>query len=101
MSDLKVAVLGGGSWGTTVASLVSRNNPVSLWARNPETVEQINTEHRNSTYLPGVPLPEKLVATHRIEEAINMASVVVMGIPSQHFRKCSTTSKDPCSRGFR
>ena len=63
MSDLKVAVLGGGSWGTAVASLASRNSAVSLWARNPDTVEEINTEHRNNTYLPGIMLPEKLVAT--------------------------------------
>ena len=47
MTNLKVAVLGGGSWGTTVASLVTRNCPVTLWARNPATVEEINTHHTN------------------------------------------------------
>ena len=99
MSDLKVAVLGGGSWGTTVASLVSRNNPVSLWARNPDTVEQINTEHRNNTYLPEVMLPEKLIATHRIEDAVSFADVVVMGIPSQHFRRVLNDVKAHVRRG--
>jgi glycerol-3-phosphate dehydrogenase (NAD(P)+) len=86
MKDLRVAVLGGGSWGTTVASLVTRNTPVTLWARNPATVEEINTHHTNTTYLPGATLPEKLVATSEIGEAVNSADVVVMGIPSQNFR---------------
>lgn len=86
MSKLKVAVLGGGSWGTTVASLVTRNAPVSLWARNADTVAEINTSHSNETYLPGAKLPEKLVATTDIASAVATADVVVMGIPSHNFR---------------
>ncbi|MDP5054096.1 MAG: NAD(P)H-dependent glycerol-3-phosphate dehydrogenase [Congregibacter sp.] len=86
MSDLKIAVLGGGSWGTTVASLTTRNAPVTIWARNPETVHEINTLHRNQTYLPDAPLPESLRATNDIGEAVANADVVVMGIPSQNFR---------------
>ena len=87
MTDLQVGLLGGGSWGTTVASLVTRNVPVTLWARNPETVIEINTRHTNEKYLPGASLPEKLVATNDIAEAVRNADVVVMGIPSQNFRK--------------
>ncbi len=86
MTDLKVAVLGGGSWGTTVASLVTRNVPVTLWARNAATVEEINSAHTNSTYLPGASIPDKLVATNDIAEAVSGADVIVMGIPSQNFR---------------
>ncbi len=86
MTNLKVGLLGGGSWGTTVASLLTRNVPVKLWARNPATVEEINTRHTNSTYLPGATLPDKLVATNDIGEAVRGADVVVMGIPSQNFR---------------
>jgi glycerol-3-phosphate dehydrogenase (NAD(P)+) len=86
MKELNVAVLGGGSWGTTVASLVSRNAPVILWARNPETVAEINTHHTNEVYLPGATLPDKLVATNDIAEAVHGADVIVMGIPSQNFR---------------
>ena len=87
MTDLQVGLLGGGSWGTTVASLVTRNVPVTLWARNPETVIEINTRHTNEKYLPGASLPEKLVATNDIAEAVRDADVVVMGIPSKNFRK--------------
>lgn len=86
MSHLKVGLLGGGSWGTTVAALVARNAPVVLWARNPETVREINTKHTNETYLPGARLPEKLRATADIGEAVAGADVIVMGIPSQNFR---------------
>jgi glycerol-3-phosphate dehydrogenase (NAD(P)+) len=84
--NLKAALLGGGSWGTTVASLIARNAPVTLWARDEATVTEINTEHSNSKYLPGAGLNSKLVATGSIEEAVASCDVLVMGIPSQHFR---------------
>jgi glycerol-3-phosphate dehydrogenase (NAD(P)+) len=83
---LQVGLLGGGSWGTTVASLVSRNAPVTLWARNPDTVNEINTQHTNEVYLPGARLPEKLAATNDIAEAVKTADVIIMGIPSHNFR---------------
>ncbi|PLW83689.1 NAD(P)H-dependent glycerol-3-phosphate dehydrogenase [Kineobactrum sediminis] len=86
MNNLKVGLLGGGSWGTTVAALVTRNAPVTLWARNADTVREINQQHSNETYLPGARLPEKLRATSDIGEAVAGADVVVMGIPSQNFR---------------
>jgi glycerol-3-phosphate dehydrogenase (NAD(P)+) len=85
--NLKAALLGGGSWGTTVASLIARNAPVTLWARDEATVTEINTEHSNSKYLPGARLNSKLVATGSIEEAVASCDVLVMGIPSQHFRR--------------
>lgn len=83
---LKVGLLGGGSWGTTVAALVTRNAPVTLWARNIATVEEINSRHSNEIYLPGATLPTSLRATGNVEEAIADADVVIMGIPSQSFR---------------
>tara|TARA_R110000823_G_scaffold119998_16_gene244497 strand:+ start:1762 stop:2766 length:1005 start_codon:yes stop_codon:yes gene_type:complete len=86
MGTLNVAVLGGGSWGTTVASLVTRNAPVTLWARNSATVDEINSQHTNETYLPGATLPEKLRATTNLAEAVNSADLVVMAVPSQYFR---------------
>ena len=59
----KIAVMGGGSWGTTVASLVSRNADIMLWARDAATVEDINCNHRNSRYLGDAPLNPTLLAT--------------------------------------
>jgi glycerol-3-phosphate dehydrogenase (NAD(P)+) len=84
--NLKAGLLGGGSWGTTVASLIARNAPVKIWARCADTVNEINERHSNSKYLPGATLNSKLVATHSIEEAVSGCDVLVMGVPSQHFR---------------
>ncbi len=83
---LKAGLLGGGSWGTTVASLIARNAPVRIWARCEDTVREINKDHRNSKYLPGARLNPRLKATHSIRKAVKGCDVLVMGIPSQHFR---------------
>ena len=55
--DIRVAVIGAGSWGTTVAALAAQNTPTTLWARRPELAEQIDTEHVNGTYLADYVLP--------------------------------------------
>ena len=81
-----VAVVGAGSWGTTVASLASRNAPTRLWARSKDLADQINVEHRNGQYLRDYPLPDTLAATCDLEEAVSNADVVVMGVPSHGFR---------------
>jgi len=83
---LKVGLLGGGSWGTTVASLTAKNTPTKMWARNANTVEEINRHHRNEKYLPGAQLTESLQATQSIKSAVEDADVIVMGVPSQSFR---------------
>lgn len=83
---LKVGLLGGGSWGTTVASLVSRNAPITLWARDAETVDGINRDRENRKYLPGIKLPPALRATADLGEAVAGADVLVMGVPSHSFR---------------
>lgn len=83
---LRVALLGGGSWGTTVASLTARNSPTIMWARDNKTVEDINKHHRNDKYLAGLPLNESLKATTSIKTAVCDADVIVMGVPSHSFR---------------
>jgi len=90
---LKVGLLGGGSWGTTVASLTSKNAETTLWARDEATVNEINEEHTNSKYLPGALLHKSLRASTSIEETVKHADVVVMGIPSQHFRSVLKDAK--------
>lgn len=91
--DLKIGLLGGGSWGTTVASMIARKRPVKMWARNQATVDDINNNHRNEKYLPGADLTPSLVATNSIEEAIHDADVLVMGVPSQSFRRVLEDAK--------
>lgn len=84
--NLRVTVLGAGSWGVTVASLASRNAPTTIWARRQEIVDEINQKHTNERYLPGTELPAELVATGSIEDAVRAADVLVMGVPSHGFR---------------
>ena len=91
---LKVGLLGGGSWGTTVASVVARNSPVTLWARDEATVSEINTRHTNEKYLPGAKLPATLRATADIGEAAGPADVVIVGVPSQGFRGALQQAKE-------
>jgi glycerol-3-phosphate dehydrogenase (NAD(P)+) len=86
MSSIRVAVLGGGSWGTTVAHICAHNAPTVLWARNDETVEGVNERHENSRYLAGYGLHPELTATSDLEAALDRADVLVMGVPSQGFR---------------
>ena len=84
--EIRVAVIGAGSWGTTVAALAAHNAPTVLWARRAELAEEIDTEHRNGDYLPDYFLPAQLRATSDLEEAVRQADVLVMGVPSQGFR---------------
>ena len=82
----RVAVIGAGSWGTTVAAIAAGNAPTTLWARRPELAAEIVTEHENAAYLPGVRLPDALHATASLEEACTGADVLVLGVPSHGLR---------------
>jgi glycerol-3-phosphate dehydrogenase (NAD(P)+) len=83
---LNVTVVGAGSWGTAVASIVARSRPVTLWARRPELAAAITDRHENVDYLPGVELPDSLTATTELLAAVASADVVVMGVPSHGYR---------------
>jgi glycerol-3-phosphate dehydrogenase (NAD(P)+) len=82
-----VVVLGGGSWGTTIASICARRGPTLQWVRSDETAKDINDNHRNSRYLgKDVELSDTLRATTDFTEAAHCADVIVMGVPSHGFR---------------
>ena len=83
---IRVAVIGGGSWGTTVAHLAAHTVPTVLWARRSDLAEEINEHHTNDRYLPGYKLHDDLWATDDLREAVRGADVIVMGVPSQGFR---------------
>ncbi len=85
MAD-KVAVIGAGSWGTTVAAMAATSAATILWARRPELAEHIDRRHHNDDYLPGVALPVDLRATASLEEAVSGSTLVVMAVPSHGFR---------------
>jgi glycerol-3-phosphate dehydrogenase (NAD(P)+) len=85
-SVTSVAVVGAGSWGTTIGAVVSANAATTVWARDPAVADDIARRHRNDAYLPGVDLPSTLRATADLREACAGADVVVMVVPSHGFR---------------
>jgi glycerol-3-phosphate dehydrogenase (NAD(P)+) len=84
--DIRVAVIGAGSWGTTVAALAARNTPTIIWSRRADLAAQINDDHRNGDYLADYALPPALEATDDLEKAVKGCDVLVMGVPSAGFR---------------
>jgi len=91
--QLRVSVLGAGSFGTTIAHLATSNAPTMIWCRRQDTADEINIEHTNATYLPEHQLAKDLRATASLEEAVSQADVVVMGVPSLGMREVLTEVK--------
>jgi glycerol-3-phosphate dehydrogenase (NAD(P)+) len=81
-----VAVIGAGSWGTTVAAVISGHAPTTLWGRDPSLVAELAERHTNSRYLAGVALPPELRASADLEAVCAGATVVVMAVPSHGYR---------------
>jgi glycerol-3-phosphate dehydrogenase (NAD(P)+) len=86
MTQIRMAVVGAGSWGTTIASVTAANTPTVLWARRQEVADAINASHRNPHYISSVDLSPALRASSSLEETVSDADVVVMAVPSQGFR---------------
>jgi glycerol-3-phosphate dehydrogenase (NAD(P)+) len=83
----KVAVMGAGSWGTTFAKILAdAGNEVTIWARRDDVVEEINTQHRNGDYLPGIALPKSLTASTDAASVLSEATQVYISVPSQSLR---------------
>ncbi len=81
-----VAVLGAGAWGTALAQVAAAaGREVTLWAREPEVVEGVNTARENPLFLPGIALNAKVSATGSIEEAAQ-AELILAVPPAQHMR---------------
>ncbi len=87
MADsLRIAVLGAGSWGTALATLMARNgHHVVLWGRDEKVATAIDTQHENPRYLPGIALPDSLRATTDLATAMQGAELVLVVVPSHAF----------------
>jgi glycerol-3-phosphate dehydrogenase (NAD(P)+) len=82
----RVCVVGAGSWGTTIATLVAQNTATSLWTRRAELADEINAQHTNHAYLGDYELPHNLVASVDLEQLVKQADVIAMAVPSLGFR---------------
>ncbi len=84
---MKVAVIGAGSWGTTLADLLARNgHRVALWAREPEVVASVNARHVNDMFLADAPLHDGVTARDTIPDAVGEAEMIVSATPSHAVR---------------
>ncbi|WP_425098578.1 NAD(P)H-dependent glycerol-3-phosphate dehydrogenase [Tropicibacter sp. S64] len=84
----RLAVLGAGSWGTALATILARNGfDTRLWARRESLAEEINASRTNADYLPDVPLPDGLRATASMADALREVEAVLMVTPSSTLRE--------------
>lgn len=90
-----VAILGGGSWGTALAKLLSENgNIVTVWIRNKEHCRELRDDRINRKYLPNVKIPQDIVFTTDINEAVKNAGVILIVTPTQVVRNTLKQIKD-------
>jgi len=92
---MHIAVLGAGSWGTTLAVLLARKGyAVNLWAHRPEFADQLAAERENRRYLNGVHFPDTLRVFTSLHEAVSPADMVVTAVPSQALRETVEQIRD-------
>jgi glycerol-3-phosphate dehydrogenase (NAD(P)+) len=88
----RVTILGAGSWGTALATLLGRVERVTLWARDTDLAAAIRSERENRRYLPGIPLAENICVTDHLPDALTGAECVVFAIPSAGMREVAAAA---------
>ncbi|HZX94357.1 MAG TPA: NAD(P)H-dependent glycerol-3-phosphate dehydrogenase [Myxococcales bacterium] len=80
---MRAAVIGGGSWGTALASVLGHNgHDVTIWSHDAEVARTLAAQHENVKYLPGFRLPERVTGTRDLTQALAGAELVVAVNPS-------------------
>ena len=88
---MRAAVIGGGSWGTALASVLGQNgHDTIVWAHDRDVAAALAAKHENPKYLPGLTLPEKVTGTHDLAESLKGAEIVVAVSPSHVTREVMT-----------
>lgn len=88
LAPTRVGIIGGGSFGTVIANIVAENgHDARLWMRNAGRVDEVNRQHSNGDYLPGVSLCEGLRATTDLAEAVADSTVLFVAVPSSSCRE--------------
>jgi glycerol-3-phosphate dehydrogenase (NAD(P)+) len=82
----RVAVIGAGAWGTTLALILARAEPVVLLAHSAEAVDRINTTHRNQKRLPSIDLPATVQVTAEPGALTSATDLVIVAVPSAYLR---------------
>ena len=90
----RVAVLGGGSWGTALAlHLAASGNQTSLWVHDPVLAQRMAATRENTRYLPGYPLPLNIRISSSLMESLKNADDVLIVVPSHHCRLVLTAAR--------
>lgn len=93
-SELRVAVLGGGSFGTVLANLAAENgHATTLWLRDEAQLADMNATRENSRYLPGFRLADGLRFSSDLAETVSNADIIFVSIPSKAFRSVVQAAK--------
>ncbi len=96
---MKVAVIGGGSWGTTLANMLANKGvDVALWVHEQALASEIASTRVNSWYLPGVHLAESLRISPELDHVLDGAEVFLFAVPTQHFRGVLWKAREGLSR---
>lgn len=83
----EIGIIGAGSWGTALSVLLYKNgNHVTMWSIMEEEVEMLKKEHEQKDKLPGVKLPEDMIFTTDLEQAVKGKDVLVLAVPSPYTR---------------
>lgn len=83
-----IAVLGGGSWGTALAILLSNKGyETDIWIRNEKQAEDMKTTRFNNKYLPNAKLPENLNVNTNLEEVLYRKTIIISAIPTHGVRE--------------
>lgn len=86
-TNFKIAILGAGSWGTTLSILLEKKGyNISLWEKFKENVEDLDRYRENRRFLPGVIIPQRINITSDLEKAVSNVSLIVIAIPSHTVR---------------
>ena len=95
-----VAVIGAGSWGTTLALLLDgKGIDTRLWEFYPEQAERLRADRENVRFLPGIPIPGSLKVTSSIDEAIRGATHLLFVTPSHTMRQVARAADAPLLDG--
>ena len=87
-TKLRLAFLGGGSFGTAMANLAARNGcDTTLWVRDKRTVKSMTKLRMNKKYLPGFKLDDRLKFSYELESAVKDKDIIFLAVPSSAFRQ--------------
>lgn len=88
MVTMKIGILGGGSWGTTLAILLyEKGLSVKVWEFSDEQVEIISKKRENVKFLPSIFIPQEIKITSSLEEVVKESKIIVIALPSQVVRE--------------